>query len=165
MNDRIAQYEVLYRETGNPLYAWEALTECPPDEPLPRWIFDYLQRCAAVPDVEAPDDVVPEPQGLLELAAYVAVGKMKATDAIKSVARALGLQQGSNFNAFADYRENDKNAYMANYKNNSNREEILHKEILGKIADATGQSRSRIYQRVKSADRLWQAQDRAKSEK
>jgi hypothetical protein len=160
MNDRIAQYEALYRETGNPLYAWEALTECAPDEPLPRWIFDYLQRCAAVPDVEAPDDVVPEPQGLLELAAYVAIGKMKATDAIKSVARALGLQRGSNFNAFADSREREKNSYMACYMETSGR-----RKAWAKIAKDTELSRGQIHERVKSAKQLWLAQGQAKSDK
>ena len=34
MNPRVTEYEALYRATGNPLHAWEALAECAPDEPL-----------------------------------------------------------------------------------------------------------------------------------
>ena len=160
MNPRVTGYEALYRATGNPLYAWETLTECAPEEPLPRWIFDYLQDCASVPVVEAPDEIVPKPSGVLDIAAYVAIGKMAPSEAVSSVARALGLQQGSNFNAFADNREREKNASMAFYVQTSGR-----KKAWGKIAADTGLSRSQIHERVKSAAALWLAQQRASSDK
>jgi hypothetical protein len=169
MNSRIIEYEAIYRATGNPLYVWEALTYCAPGEPLPGWIFDYLQRCASAPPDEAPDGavgveeedpVVPKPRGLLDVATYVAIDKMTPSAAVNSVARALGLQQGNNFNAFADNREREKNASMASYVQASGR-----RKAWAKIAEATGLSRSQIHERVKSAERLWQAQDRAKPSK
>ena len=46
MSGPVEEYEVLYRETGNPLFAWEALECCPRDEPLPTWILDYLLGAA-----------------------------------------------------------------------------------------------------------------------
>jgi hypothetical protein len=46
MSDTMVEYEALYRETGNPLYAWEAFGQCRRDQPIPGWIFDYLRSCA-----------------------------------------------------------------------------------------------------------------------
>ena len=129
MNPRIVEYEALYRATGNPLYAWEALTECAPDEPLPRWIFDYLQGCASAPAVEAPDGIMPKLHGLLDIATLVTIGKTKPSDAVKWVARALGLQRGSNYNAFADHRMRVKDASMAFYAEGSG-----DKKVWGRIA-------------------------------
>lgn len=42
----IAELEAMYRETGNALYAWEALARTPFDEPLAGWIREYLFGCA-----------------------------------------------------------------------------------------------------------------------
>ena len=49
MSDRVIdEYEVLYLQTGNPLYAWQALSVCRRDEPLPGWVFDLLRPGCAV---------------------------------------------------------------------------------------------------------------------
>ena len=50
--------ESWWDDTGNPLYAWQALAIClPADLPIPQWVRDYLARrqneCHGSPPAEA----------------------------------------------------------------------------------------------------------------
>lgn len=45
--DRLAELERLADETGNPVFAWEALSLCEKPEELPAWAWDYLSGCAS----------------------------------------------------------------------------------------------------------------------
>jgi hypothetical protein len=44
--EMLAWLENWHDQTRNPLHAWEALTLCRPDEPLPPWVFDCFQGMA-----------------------------------------------------------------------------------------------------------------------
>jgi hypothetical protein len=117
--DVLAECEVAYKETGNPLFVWYALSKgCRYYEPLPEWIMNYLLGVATYMNRRDSagnfpgDDVEGQPQGLLDLAgaahvlrdsgpthgelppSHPAIAKTPA-HAAKLVARALGLVRES----------------------------------------------------------------------
>ncbi|HEX6015117.1 MAG TPA: hypothetical protein VFY87_25635 [Geminicoccaceae bacterium] len=161
---QLSDCEVLYRETGNPLFVWEALTHCDPAEPLPRWIFDYLRGCAD----GFPDEQPPEPPfelGLFGKALEVAYGGMTPKAAADSVARSLLLRRGATYNAFEDYRTRAHDAHVATYLDERPRRKKL---AIAKIASDRekmglgGNSRSSLFEARKRAHQLWDAQERAR---
>jgi hypothetical protein len=158
--DQLVDFETLYRETCNPLYAWQALTLCDPLKPLPRWLFDYLRGCAD----GFPDEPPPEPPfelGLVGKALQVAYGKMTPSAAADSVARSLLLRRGETCNAFEDYRTHVHDAHVAVYLEERPRRK---KRALAKIAKDReamglgGTSRSRLFEASRRARRLCAAQ-------
>jgi hypothetical protein len=159
----LVEFEIMYRETRNALFVWQALTHCVPSEPLPRWIFDYLQGCAS----GFPDQQPAEPPfelGLVGKAVEVAGCRMDPVKAADSVARALLLRRGDNYNAFEDYRARRHDAAIAAYLDQRPRKK---KRAIHKIGEDRekmglgGNSRSRIFHARKRAHRLWTAQERA----
>jgi hypothetical protein len=45
-DEQVAILEVLYQQSGNVTYAWEAITEFEPNEALPAWVRAYLAEAA-----------------------------------------------------------------------------------------------------------------------
>jgi hypothetical protein len=156
MTDQISELAALYSETGNSLYAWEALTLCKPHQPLPRWIFVYLQGCAHGP---VDDGVGPPPSprpGVLDLDDMHRAGAIDATKAKDGVARALGIVQGNNGNAFADKRIIERDAAMAFHMDTRR-----GRKRWGLIQTQTGLSRGHILAGVKQARQRWAAQQKS----
>lgn len=164
----VGEYEVLYRETRNPLFVWEALQHCKRDQPLPQWIFDYMigaARSMAALGQPAWDDV-PRDQiesrhhGLLDLADRVCDGKMEAEVAAKLAPRALGLKRGTKGNAFADRKQTRQEFAEAWYIDVTNRGK--KQEVARFYLEKRGASKSQINRRVARARALWAAQRAAK---
>jgi hypothetical protein len=161
---QLSDCEVLYRETKNPLFVWQALKHCDPTEPLPHWMFDYLLGCA----YGFPDEQPPEPPfelGLFDKALEVAYGGLTPAAAADSVARSLLLRRGETYNAFEDYRTRVHDAHIATYLDERPRKK---KRAIAKIAKDRetmglgGGSRSRLYKARQRAHRLWDAQEQAR---
>jgi hypothetical protein len=126
----VLELETLYRETRNVLFVWEALTHCVPSEPLPRWIFDYLQGCAK----GFPDEPPSGPSfdlGLFGNAVEVAGCVIDPVKAADSVARSLLIRRSGNYNAFEDYRMRWHDAAIATFLDQRPREK---KQAIHKIA-------------------------------
>jgi len=105
MSTMMHDLEALYRETGNPIYVWKAFAEeCRQGEPLPGWIEDYLRECAGhlIDMAEAERRFTPEP------------GKrpVSPSEAAQRTPQGLGLTR-IGWNAFAEYRDNERNARVA----------------------------------------------------
>jgi hypothetical protein len=113
--DIIGEYEILYHETRNPLWVWEAFSRCSSAQPLPQWIFEYFSGCArGFATLGQPAWLQPEPDrlstlrdrpGVLDLADKVSENAIDPRSAIEATPRALGFQRGNNFNAFKELGE------------------------------------------------------------
>jgi hypothetical protein len=170
----IDEYETLYRETRSPLYAWEALAHSKRGEPLPNWLWDYLVGAArsmhalgqpAWDDVP-PDQIASRHLGLLDVADRAAEGSMGANEAAGLLARALGLQRGSNYNAFTELAllcRGFREAWHLDVTRAGTKQEAARAEIESGLA-ARNKGRkatsftSQINRRIKRARKLWRAQ-------
>jgi hypothetical protein len=173
MKKTMDEYEILYRETRNPLYAWEAMARSGRGEPLPDWLWDYFVGAArsmhalgqpAWDDVP-PDRIGSRHLGLLDLADRVAGEQMTGRGAIELLARALGLQRGANFNAFAALaldRRAFGDAWHVDVKRAGTKQDAALFEIEQRYAKSTGQPGDsfgrQIKRRIKRARELWRAQ-------
>jgi hypothetical protein len=152
MSTIMQELEALYRETGNPLYAWKAFAEeYRSGKALPGWIEDYLRECAGhlldMAEVEA--RWIPEP------------GKRPISpgEAAKRTAQALRLTSPGR-NKFADYRDIQRMAAVAGaYERRSTNAE----ETAEALADRAGVDPRTIQNWVGRARKLWEAQDKAKA--
>lgn len=153
MTDQISELAALHGESGNPLYAWEALALCRPDEPLPGWIFAYLQGCARGPVDDGVAAPPPQRLGMLDLDDLHRAGAIDATRAKDAVARAIGIVQGDNGNAFAARRNAERDAAMAFHM-----ESRQGRKRWAVIQAQTGLSRGHILEGAKQARRRWAAQ-------
>lgn len=163
-NRVIDEYEVLYRETRNPLFVWEAIQHCARDQPLPEWIFDYMVGAArslaglgqpAWDDVPR-DQIETRHDGLLDLADRVRTGEMEADAAAKLVPRALGLKRGAKGNAYAERKQIDQEfaeAWYIDVTSRGSKQEVARFNL-----EKRGASRSQINRRVARARALWAAQ-------
>ena len=170
-SDLMVELECLYRETGNPKYAWCALLEeCEADKPLPSWIRYYLRGCAAAWLTEnQPPWRWPEPEqgsckpghrGLLDLFDAVRDDELDPDEAARAVPRALGLTR-DNRNAFADSRELGRQAAIAAHYERNKRKGSSDGDLLA-IEARVGKSRSTVKRWIQEIQRLWAAQARAK---
>jgi hypothetical protein len=177
MSGPVEEYEVLYRETGNALFVWEALECCQRDEPLPGWIRDYLSGAARAlialdkPSWDEvlpidPDDLTSRPMGLLDLADAVCREEIDATEAARRATRAFGLvadlcDPGDPYNAFSQLkqlrREFGEALYLDTARDGSEMEARLEK-IKQSYVGQTGGTAGQIARRVKRARRLWDTQ-------
>lgn len=164
----VDEYEVLYRETRNPLFAWEAMARTKRGEPLPDWLWDYFVGAAYSLHAlgQPPWDDVPRDQiesrhaGVLDLTEAVCEGKIEAEEAAKLTPRALGLKRGKKGNAFAELkqvRQEFADAWHVDVTRRGQKQESTRREL-----ETRGKSRSQINRRLARARALWAAQRDAK---
>lgn len=168
----VVELECLYRETGNPRYAWEAfLAVCgEADKPLPSWVLGYLRGCAAAiltQDEPAwrwpePEQGIPKPghSGLLDLFDAVRDNNLSPKEAAKAVPQALGLLRG-NRNAFADNRDLLRQADVAMHYESVARRGSSDAERIA-ISQKLNVHQAAVKRWVKRMRTLWHAQRTAK---
>jgi hypothetical protein len=90
----LQEYQNAFRNTKNPLYVWEALIYCLPDEPLPSWIFAYLMKWR---------------HDLIDLWD----SDLPPKEAVDAIPTALGFSRAPNFNAVKARRQDNADTSIA----------------------------------------------------
>jgi hypothetical protein len=143
----VDEYEVLYRETCNPLFVWEALECYQRDEPLPGWIRDYLLGAARTLTIDLGDAVCRK--------------KLGAAEAARRTVRAFGFVDDPKYNAFSQLkqlrREFGETLLLELARTGPEREARLEK-IQQSYVGKTGGTPGQIKRRAERALRLWNAQ-------
>ena len=179
-NPVVDEYEVLYRETRNPLFVWEALEICQRDAPLPGWIFDYFSGCArslcalgqpAWNDVPR-EQIESRHLGVLDLADRVCNGTLDPATAAGLSSRALAFKRGAKDNAFselAQLRLEFQEAWFVDVTRAGTKQEAAKFELETRDASRRGSkprnvtgSKSQIERHLARARRLLRAQRRDK---
>jgi hypothetical protein len=157
-DEMVRNLEAMYRETGNPLYLWNAVAAIPRPDSVPEWIWVYLIIVACRLTVLSNDRKEPPPAKLRRLQSL-----LEFTRNDDSEPRDYGYAGFRSFrgaNAFRDFIDNERNAVLASWY-----ERALERGLIGKnlVADAMKElncSKASVHRYIRNAKELWEAQRR-----
>jgi hypothetical protein len=124
------EHEHAFLETENPLFAFEALSYCRADQPLPGWIQTYLMKCR---------------NGLVNLTFTSAnESELPAAEAVERIPTVLGFTRAPNWNAIAERRRINRDSEVAVGDLADDSAGIPQRVRLGRRAQETGRSKDAI---------------------